>query len=66
MKLKIYASHDGFYFPDRVFTRCRVAYIIDGREGYAPWRPIAEYEALRRGAARVQAMGEIRAWVERR
>jgi hypothetical protein len=50
----------------RGFTRCRVAYIIDGREGYAPWRPIAEYEALRRGAARVQTMGEIRAWVERR
>jgi hypothetical protein len=46
-------------------TRCRVAYIVDGVDGYAPWRPISEYEALKAGAKRVTEMGEIRAWVQR-
>ena len=50
----------------RKFKRCRVAYIVDGVEGWAPWRPIAEYAALKAAAAKIVAMGEVRAWVERR
>ena len=49
------------------YTRCRVAYIVDGRGGYAPWRPIADYPTLVEGVGAIMARcPNVKAFVERR
>lgn len=53
----------------RTRIHCRVAYIVDGREGWAPWRPISHESALRETVAQLNAASpsyRLRAWVERR
>lgn len=53
---------------ERRFTRCRVAWLLDGVEGYAPWQPIERYAALLEAAPNLVSLGggKVRAWVERR
>ncbi len=48
------------------YAKCRVAYFIDGVEGYAPWRPIFEYMRLKGEAKRLGEQSGVRAYVERR
>lgn len=48
-------------------ARCRVAYIVDGAEGYAPWKDMSEYESLAAAAKQLMAGNPaVEAWVERR
>ena len=48
------------------FSKCRVAYFVDGVEGYAPWHPIGECSRLKVEAKRLGEQSGVRAYVERR
>jgi hypothetical protein len=52
---------------DRIFSRCRIAWLDGGVEGWSFWRAISEYERLRQAAAELMRGNQgVRAWVERR
>lgn len=49
----------------RLRSLCRLAFIIDGVEGWAPWRPIADKPALEAWVADwLPKFRDVRAWVE--